>query len=116
MTERQSLPVTPAIASAMNTNVAPTPPSSFEGLWEKAVADYFQQTGRNFNRDQIAQFASCRSVDDVIQILQTQSKGLEAFRKKGKDIRDVLKPVVRLVQLFNDTAAAVAAGVCDSMD
>ncbi|KIK58093.1 hypothetical protein GYMLUDRAFT_706700 [Collybiopsis luxurians FD-317 M1] len=113
-------PSVPAIlaSSAMSTvlaTVAPTPPatSDFENLWAKALADYKDQTGLNFSQDQIAQFATCRSVDDVVRILETQSKGLEAFRKKGKNIQNVLRPVVRLVELFNDTGAeaASAAGV-----
>ena len=77
--------------------------------------DYKEQTGRNLSQDQIAQFSTFRTVDDVVRILETQSKGLEAFRKKGKDIRNVLKPFVRLVELFNDTAGeATSAAVRDS--
>ncbi|KIK58135.1 hypothetical protein GYMLUDRAFT_707482 [Collybiopsis luxurians FD-317 M1] len=102
--------------SAMSTppvTVASTRPitSNFENLWAKALADYKEKTGRNFHQDQITQFSACRSLNDVIQVLETQSKGLEAFRKKGKNIRNVLKPFVHLVGLFNDTAAEVADAV-----
>ncbi|KIK65021.1 hypothetical protein GYMLUDRAFT_382267 [Collybiopsis luxurians FD-317 M1] len=114
MTERLKSPV-PLVGSAMNINVVPTPPitiaSGFEDLWATALMDYKEQTGRDFHPDQIAQFSACRSVDDVVTILGIQSKGLEAFRKKGKNVRDVLKPFVRLVQLFNDTVGEAAAAV-----
>ncbi|KIK50122.1 hypothetical protein GYMLUDRAFT_493533 [Collybiopsis luxurians FD-317 M1] len=105
MTERKSLQITPA-ASAMNTIVAP--PSSFEDLWAKALADYKEQTGREIDQAQMAQFPDRPSVDDVVRILETQTKDLKTFRKRGEKIRAVLKPVVRIVQVLNDTAAEAA--------
>ncbi|KIK57529.1 hypothetical protein GYMLUDRAFT_752009 [Collybiopsis luxurians FD-317 M1] len=104
--------------SIPRTTVASTPPvtSSFENLWAKALMDYKEQTGHDFHEDQIAQFSACHSVDDVVYILEIQSKGLEAFRKKGKNIRNVLKPFVRLIELFDDTASEAAAAVCDFPD
>ncbi|KIK60150.1 hypothetical protein GYMLUDRAFT_613721 [Collybiopsis luxurians FD-317 M1] len=110
MTER---PSTPSILarSAISTAFAIARPvtSDFENLWAEALISYKEQTGRNIYLDQAALFPNDPSVDNIVSILETQSKGLEAFREKGKNIRNVLKPVVNLVRLFNDTGAEAAA-------
>ncbi|KIK60096.1 hypothetical protein GYMLUDRAFT_612140 [Collybiopsis luxurians FD-317 M1] len=97
--------------SAISTAFAIARPitNDFESLWAKALVSYKEQTGRSLYQDQVAQFPDDPSVDNIVSILETQSKGLEAFREKGRNIRNVLKPVVNLVTLFNDTGAEAAA-------
>ncbi|KAE9383216.1 hypothetical protein BT96DRAFT_93836 [Gymnopus androsaceus JB14] len=113
MTERQ-ISVAPTAPMTPRITVMSTPPNpiGFEDLWAEAFTNYTSQTGRDL-QDQTTQFIDCHSVDDVVRILETRSKDLTTFRGKGKMIRALLAPVVRLIELVNDTAgeAAAATGV-----
>ncbi|KIK60144.1 hypothetical protein GYMLUDRAFT_244577 [Collybiopsis luxurians FD-317 M1] len=97
--------------SAISTAFAIAQPVTidFENLWVKALISYKKQTGCNIYQDQAALFPDDPSVDNIVSILETQSKGLKAFWEKGKNICSVLTSVVNLVRLFNDTGAEAAA-------
>ncbi|KIK60102.1 hypothetical protein GYMLUDRAFT_244542 [Collybiopsis luxurians FD-317 M1] len=94
-----------SIASAIARPVT----NDFEKLWVKALVSYKEQTGRNLYQVQVAQFPDHPSVDNIVSILETKSKGFKAFREKDKNIRKVLKPFVRLVEMFNDTVGDMAS-------
>lgn len=83
-------------------------PIGFEDLLGQALANYTSQTGHVL-QNHMTQFIDCHSVENVICILETRTKDLKAFRKKGKKIRTFLAPVVRLIELVNDTGGEAAA-------
>ncbi|KIK60106.1 hypothetical protein GYMLUDRAFT_43868 [Collybiopsis luxurians FD-317 M1] len=93
----------------MSTTLAIAGPLTSRILWAKALANYKEKSGHDiFEQHKIDQFPTSPSIDDVVRILETQSKGIKAFREKGKNIRDVLNPIVSLVRQLNDTGAEAA--------
>jgi hypothetical protein len=83
---------------------------SFYELWRPAVEQYHQETGINLLEDSYARdLLTCNTVEDVVCVLTRQDKAFKAHRATGEKLRAVLRPVVRLVQLFTDAGAEAAS-------
>jgi hypothetical protein len=104
-------PGTPAILAraviSIASAIARPVTNDFKKLWVKALILYKEQTGRNLYQDQVAQFPDHTSVDNIVSILETKFKGFKAFWEKDKNIRKVLKPFVRLVELMQIPSLAL---------
>lgn len=108
-------------AVAVATTASPTSPtpthvdpaeSGFHRLWEEALARYTQETGHDLQQAPFAkELEQCSSVDEVARVLNNRRETMKAFRAHGHKVRAVLAPVVRIMRLFLDTGAEVAAVV-----
>lgn len=100
------------------TSTGPTPPhidsaeNGFNQLWEEALARYKLETGHDLEQAPFAEeLFKCTSVDEVARVLNDRKETVKAFRAHGHKIRAVLTPIVRIMKLFLDTGAEVAAAV-----
>jgi hypothetical protein len=85
---------------------------SFDELWKPAIEKYYQETGIHLLEDSYAcDLLACNAVEDVVRALSRRDKAFKAYRANREKLRAILRPVVRLLQLFTD-ASAEAASVC----
>lgn len=85
------------------------PKSDLASLWESAIVDYEQRTGKSLK------MAPFRSMDDVIQGTEKEVQGFKGFRHQGTKVDKVrtafknnlwlIQKVVNTIQIIGSTAA-----------
>jgi len=87
--------------------------SHFQGLFERALQDYEDQTGTALARHPFAeQLQSCNSVDSILSILQQQAQAFTEFRgSNGRIMRSLKSAVSVIYALSNSTTLRVISMV-----
>jgi hypothetical protein len=79
--------------------------SRFQGLFERALQDYENQTGTKLARHPLAeQLQSCNSVDTVLDVLQQQAQAFTEFRGSNGRIMKSLKSAVSVIHALSSSA------------
>ncbi|KAI0032020.1 hypothetical protein K488DRAFT_70984 [Vararia minispora EC-137] len=82
----------------------------FQVLLQSAIVRFRDDTNHDLLRVQpFNQLLHCNSVDDLVIVLEKQNRTFKTFRAHGESIRAVLAPVLRLVRIFLETGAEIAA-------
>ncbi|KAI0027620.1 hypothetical protein K488DRAFT_74397 [Vararia minispora EC-137] len=85
-------------------------PARFRALLENAIYCFGKETGLDLLAQPYSgKLLQCDSVNDLVSVLKKQNEAFETFRAHGETIRAVLAPVFRLVRVFLETGAEVAA-------
>jgi len=80
------------MSSTLNTS---SPLSTFETLFDIALAKYAKRTGQDLrNHPLAAAIDRCKSPDDILAIFQTQSQAFDEFRNGDPKLIKWLRPVV----------------------
>jgi hypothetical protein len=78
--------------------------SHFQGLFERALRDYEEQTGTALAGHPLAgQLQSCNSVDSVLDILQQQAQAFTEFRGSDGRITKSLKSAVSIIHALSSS-------------
>ena len=84
---------------------------NFGEVYDEAVRRYEEQTGRKLSEHPLVESLPTRpdSADEVIAIIEKQSGTFKGFRATGRNLLNVLKPIVHFVHLFIDSGAEAAS-------
>ncbi|KAI0285510.1 hypothetical protein BC826DRAFT_1109310 [Russula brevipes] len=87
----------------MSTNDQAAHPSTiFTAIFDIAEHDYKKLTGKNLRKHPIAaQFDSCDSPEDVIDVLQTHAQAFSKFGEGDKELMKWLNPTVHILFTFS---------------
>jgi len=101
------------MSSASNTS---SPLSTFETLFEIALAKYTKRTGQDLrNHPLAAAIDRCKSPDDILAIFQEQSQAFDKFRNGDPELIKWLEPVVTgLHTISTNTVASAGVSVVSS--
>lgn len=80
---------------------------SFSALWNDAVDKYKSETKAKSLPS--STLDSADSAEAILTALTRNRKDLEDSRAKGKSLRDVLKPIVKIVKLMAEIAGEAAS-------
>ena len=91
----------------------PTLPSDFQSIFDTALYNYTKQTGINLATYPYARvLQSCRSADDLFNVLQDKAKQFQAYRDGNRKLVNCLKPVVQILHtvsgILGDATAPVS--------
>ena len=94
------------VRSSQNANLR-----NFGELYNEALRRYEEKTGRKLTDHPLAEDLPTRpdSADEVIAIIEKQSGTFKGFRATGRNVLNVLKPIVHFVHLFIDSGAEAAS-------
>lgn len=95
-----SLRISPALLNKPDSSMANT--GDFSAIWEKAVEKYKSEA--EVSRLPLDALATAKSVEDILEMVGKNLKHFQDSREKGKKIRDVLRPIVRIVQSMAEVA------------
>ncbi|KAI0032452.1 hypothetical protein K488DRAFT_70605 [Vararia minispora EC-137] len=96
----------------MSNPVPPPDATNIEELWKEAFNVYEKIVGHKFPESPLAdKLHSYTTVEDVYKALEEREGKFQAFRDKGKKIRNFLAPFVHAVRLFIDTGAEAASSL-----
>ena len=73
--------------------------SQFLEIWVSAMAQYKQVTKHDLLQGRL----QASSPDALLVIIETEQNKFSEYRKQGQKIRDVLKPVLGLVDVLSET-------------
>lgn len=82
----------------------------FALLWDEAVAKYKTET--KADSLPLGSLNTADSTEAILTVIAENRKDFEENRAKGKSLRDVLKPIVKIVQLMTEVAGEGASLVC----
>jgi len=87
--------------------------STFETLFEIALAKYTKRTGQDLrNHPLAAAIDRCKSPDDILAIFQAQSRVFDEFRNGDPKLIKWLRPVVNgLHAISTNTVAGAGASI-----
>jgi len=90
--------------------------STFETLFEIALAKYTKRTGQDLcNHPLAADIDKCKSPDDILAIFQAQSQAFDEFRNGNPKLIKWLRPVVNgLHTISTDTVASAGVSIVSS--
>lgn len=90
---------------------APHIPSTFEALFDAALAKYAKQTGTDLRNHPLANMIDrCDSPDSILVIFEEQAKAFDEFRNGNSKLIKWLSPVVNVLHAIS-TSAALSAGL-----
>ena len=94
------------VKSSQNANLR-----NFGELYDEALRRYEAKTGRKLSGHPLVVGLPTRpdSADEVIAIIEKQSGTFKGFRDTGRNLLNVLKPIVHFVHLFIDSGAEAAS-------
>jgi fungal STAND N-terminal Goodbye domain len=95
------MPSLPTLMSSTNlaTNMSST---NFQFILDAALDSYFKQTGIDLTKHPSAEkLQSCRSSDDVLQILSERESAFNDYRDKYRNLIGHLRPVVQVTHAFS---------------
>ena len=89
---------------------------NFGEVYNEAVRRYEEQTGRKLSEHPLVESLPTRpdSADEVIAIIEKQSGTFKGFRDTGRNLLNVLQPIVHFVHLFIDSGAEAASASVSS--
>ena len=84
---------------------------NFGEVYNEALRRYEEKTGRKLSEHPLAESLPTRSnnAEEVIAIIEKQSGTFKGFRATGRNLLNVLKPIVHFVHLFIDSGAEAAS-------
>ena len=101
--------LTPTLMSLLTTSSA-----SFQSILDAALDSYARQTGIDLTKHPSAdKLQSCRSPEDIIQLLSERETAFKDYRDKYRNLIDRLCPVVKVVQSLSGVLGE-AAGLVSS--
>ena len=103
-----SLPTSTNLAANMSS-------ANFQPILDAALDNYFKQTGIDLTKHPSAEkLQSCRSSDDVLQILSERESAFNDYRDKYRNLIDHLRPVVQVTHAFSAVLGQAASLVSSS--
>lgn len=91
-----------------------TSSASFQSILDAALDSYARQTGIDLTKHPSAdKLQSCRSPEDIIQLLSERETAFKDYRDKYRNLIDRLCPVVKVVQSLSGVLGE-AAGLVSS--
>jgi hypothetical protein len=88
---------------------------NFQSILDAALDNYTRQTGIDLTKHPSAdKLQTCRSPDDVLQILSERESAFNEYRDKNCNMIDRLRPVVQVVHTFSGVLGE-AAGLVSSV-
>ena len=99
------------VRSSQNANLR-----NFGEVYNEALRRYEAKSGRKLSGHPLVVGLPTRpdSADDVIAIIEKQSGTFKGFRDTGRNLLNVLKPIVHFVHLFIDSGAEAASASVSS--
>ena len=99
------------VSSSQNANLR-----NFGEVYNEALRRYQAKTGRKLSGHPLVVGLPTRpdSADEVIAIIEKQSETFKGFRDTGRNLFNVLKPIVHFVHLFIDSGAEAASASVSS--
>jgi hypothetical protein len=80
------------------------PTDNFTAIFSVAQDEYKKLTGQDLRRHPLAlKFDTCRSPEDVSELLQTQAQALSGFNKGSEALMRWLNPTVNILLIFSAT-------------
>jgi hypothetical protein len=107
----------PSLPTLMSsTNLAANMSSAnFQPILDAALDNYFKQTGIDLTKHPFAEkLQSCRSSDDVLQVLSERESAFNDYRDKYRNLIDHLRPVVQVTHAFSAVLGQAASLVSSS--
>jgi len=75
---------------------------SFQSIFDAALEGYTKQTGIELTKHPTAyKIQSCRSPEDVIQLLLERESAFKDYRDKYRKLVNCIRPVVQVVHAFS---------------
>jgi hypothetical protein len=91
-----------------------TPSSNFQSILDAALNDYSMKTGIDLTQHSSAEkLQTCRSYEDVIQLLLESESEFNDYRDKYRKLIDYIRPVVEVVHAFSSVLGEAAGLVSD---
>ena len=89
--------------------------ANFQPILDAALDSYFKQTGTDLTKHPSAEkLQSCRSSDDVLQILSERESAFNDHRDKYRTLIDHLRPIVQVTHAFSAVLGQAASLVSSS--
>ena len=78
------------------------PAASFQGILDKALADYREQIGVELDKHSFAdELRGCDSSDDVLKLLDDKANTFKVYRDGNRKLFDWLTPVVQVIHALS---------------
>jgi hypothetical protein len=102
----------PSLPTLMSSTI--TSSANFQSILDAALDSYAKQTGIDLTKHPSAdKLQSCRSPDEVLQILSERESAFKDYRDQCRSLIDCLHPIVQIVHAFSG-ALGEAAGLVSS--
>ena len=94
-----------------NVSPAKIEVEQFSQLWQDALTRYAELTHIDLSSPTAPDLIRCDTAESLLAILDERQRKFEHYRQKSEAIRNVVKPVVNLVENFLDLISGGASFV-----
>ena len=85
-----------------STQTTQSSSSSFESIFDAALADYLDQTGVDLTKGSFTEpLQNCRSAEAILELLQDKASQFKDYRNGNRQLINCLNPVVQVLHAFS---------------